>query len=75
MTNASWVVPPGLVTFSLNFCGPNAELTIKLPAPSIVCFTNLKASLGALRNEETAWREQGQHEQKMVNETSKLAQI
>ncbi len=40
-----------------------------------VAITNLKASLGALRNEETAWREQGQHEQKMVSETAKLAQI
>ncbi|NQY80417.1 MAG: hypothetical protein HRT47_08905 [Candidatus Caenarcaniphilales bacterium] len=45
------------------------------PAVVRVAITNLKASLGALRNEETAWREQGQHEQKMVNETSKLAQI
>lgn len=45
------------------------------PAVVKVAITNLKASLGALRNEETAWREQGQHEQKMVNETAKLAQI
>ena len=45
--------------------------------PTVVkaAITNLKASLGALRNEEAAWRDQGQHEQKMVTETSKLAQI
>ena len=49
--------------------------TTQDPAVVKVAITNLKASLGALRNEESAWREQGMHEQKMQNETMKLAQI